>query len=77
MNIGEKVRLKSGGPMMTVRSVNNNIVSCEWFTKDKDENYISEEKDFPIDMLLDEEELKKISEENLKLQLRILKKRYF
>lgn len=55
MNIGEKVRLKSGVPMMTVRSVNNNILSCDWFIKDKDENYISEEKDFPIDMLLDEE----------------------
>ncbi len=31
---GDRVRLRSGGPLMTVHSINGNLVDCQWFTVD-------------------------------------------
>lgn len=33
---GDVVYLKSGGPAMTVRSVNENTCFCEWFVNNQD-----------------------------------------
>ena len=33
LKIGDVVRLKSGGPSMTVRSLDGEFVDCEWFSK--------------------------------------------
>lgn len=46
-NVGDTVQLKSGGPVMTVVSVNeNNMCRCSWF---KDEEV--KESAFPADAL--------------------------
>lgn len=34
MQAGDLVKLKSGGPIMTVRSVHENNIECEWFDKE-------------------------------------------
>lgn len=37
VEVGDVVRLKSGGPMMTVRGVKDSVIDCVWF--DTDNNY--------------------------------------
>jgi len=41
---GDKVKLKSGGPVMTIESIEENLITCIWFEKDKliRENFIKE-----------------------------------
>ncbi|MCE5320104.1 MAG: DUF2158 domain-containing protein [Bacteroidales bacterium] len=31
IKVGDRVMLKSGGPVMTVNEINGNDVSCQWF----------------------------------------------
>ncbi len=31
LKIGDTVRLKSGGPQMTVNSIEDNVIKCQWF----------------------------------------------
>lgn len=33
---GDVVRLKSGGPLMTITEVNGNVITCIWFIGDKE-----------------------------------------
>ena len=37
MNVGDVVQLKSGGPHMTITTVNTDQVICIWFEKGKQE----------------------------------------
>jgi len=32
--IGSVVKLNSGGPSMTILSINGETITCQWFTKD-------------------------------------------
>lgn len=41
MESGSLVMLKSGGPIMTVRYIDNNEITCEWFNHKKDSGYES------------------------------------
>ena len=34
-NIGNTVRLQSGSPLMTIKEINNNILTCRWFDNSK------------------------------------------
>jgi len=34
-NIGNTVRLQSGSPLMTIKEINNNILTCRWFDNNK------------------------------------------
>jgi len=34
-NIGNTVRLQSGGPLMTIKEIKNNILICRWFDKNQ------------------------------------------
>jgi uncharacterized protein YodC (DUF2158 family) len=34
-SLGDVVQLKSGGPTMTVNSIDDNEVECVWFVKDQ------------------------------------------
>ncbi|MFA5849925.1 MAG: DUF2158 domain-containing protein [Bacteroidales bacterium] len=31
--VGDTVKLKSGGPIMTINEINGNEISCQWFDK--------------------------------------------
>ena len=52
-NIGDRTRLKSGGPLMTITEINGNIITCVWFEEGDTKNVNS--KEFPSQLLLDEE----------------------
>jgi uncharacterized protein YodC (DUF2158 family) len=52
LNVGDVVRLRSGGPVMTVRRMNHDGVMCEWFD---DQNHV-ESRLFEGAMLIREEE---------------------
>lgn len=39
--VGDIIRLNSGGPLMTIKEVNNKIITCRWF--DKSDNLQNEE----------------------------------
>lgn len=44
MQIGDIVRLKSGGPKMTIAAIDEEEVSCTWF----DRNGRNQMNDFPM-----------------------------
>jgi len=56
INVGDVVKLKSGGPFMTVSIVNPTEVYCKWFDT---ENHLNEDS-FPKDSL-DSYEMSKMS----------------
>lgn len=47
MNVGDAVKLKGGGPSMTVLSMEGNQVECLWFTND----YQLQTAIFPIETI--------------------------
>lgn len=61
--IGDKIKLKSGGPTMTVHEVDpdQGICLCSWF--DIDDRYCSQE--FYVEMLILEEEERRGPRTNL------------
>lgn len=42
---GDIVRLRSGGPLMTIKEINNDILSCRWFNSDNALNSAEFNKD--------------------------------
>ena len=58
---GSVVRLKSGGPYMTVHAINNEDYECQWF--DKDGKLIS--NIFPEETLISKEEIEKQGNEQM------------
>lgn len=46
MKTGDKVRLKSGGPVMTVTLIGAYTIRCMWF-----DGYTLRSGDFPVDAL--------------------------
>ncbi len=44
-DVGDTVRLQSGGPLMTVKEVNEKIYVCRWFDKDHNLNSSEFHKD--------------------------------
>ena len=50
--IGDTVRLKSGGPLMTIEEVDDEVFTCRWFNKDNDlksAQFYKNEIEFDID----------------------------
>jgi uncharacterized protein YodC (DUF2158 family) len=47
MHLGDLVRLRSGGPLMTVDTVKGNVVGCIW----TDPNGQTDEATFPVEVL--------------------------
>ncbi len=64
VTVGMKVRLNSGGPLMTVQDVDGDSVTCVWFDKAtlRQANFLADmiEADRRLDALL--EEIKKEKE---------------
>ncbi len=54
--ICDVVTLKSGGPKMTIQSLENNSAVCIWFPKTADSNYSSQmsKATFPLALLVHE-----------------------
>jgi uncharacterized protein YodC (DUF2158 family) len=50
MNVGDVVRLKSGGPPMTVTRLESSAATCEWFTSIGTEMFTAEttSRQFPV-----------------------------
>ncbi len=46
MQKGDVVVLKSGGPKMTIRWIENNEAACDWFVKDEEKSAV-----FPLSSL--------------------------
>ena len=46
---GETVQLKSGGPVMTIKSIENSFIRCIWFNHSH--QYHLQEADFPLGTL--------------------------
>ena len=38
LKVGDTVRLKSGGPLMTIESIEDNRAFCNWFSNDELKN---------------------------------------
>ena len=47
MKPGDTVRLKSGGPTMTIREVDEELIVCDWFEGSK-----AQEKSFHVSQLI-------------------------
>ena len=45
---GDRVRLRSGGPLMTVHKINGQNIDCQWFTTDG----LLQAATFPLYMLM-------------------------
>lgn len=45
--LGDTARLKSGGPLMTIKTITNDGAWCEWF----DDKQMPQGKEFPLYML--------------------------
>ena len=56
--IGSKVRLRSGGPNMTVEAISGDDVTCVWFDKNS-----TRERTFPVATLEDADKIEKLLEE--------------
>jgi uncharacterized protein YodC (DUF2158 family) len=52
MELGNVVRLQSGGPLMTVNAIADGIVSCVWFPSEGEDFGPLEEGDFPSSDLI-------------------------
>ncbi len=69
---GSVVRLKSGGPYMTVRAINNEDYECQWF--DKDGKLIS--NTFSEETLISKEEIEKRTNEQIREFYKTFKQEY-
>lgn len=59
--VGDVVRLKSGGPYMTVSNVSKELITCVWFEKQ-----VKNDAAFDPAMLESKADIDKRSEENMR-----------